>query len=74
MSTKKNKINKEPSVINNDKQPEDALEQVDFYGTYNVQRTSVSDTTYPEIAHGLPEKEAERLKKEANRWKNESKK
>ena len=67
----KNKEIKTPSMINNDGQPENAFEQINFYGTYNIQPTQVSDNTYPAIGQGLDEATAERLRKESARWKKE---
>lgn len=32
----------------------DSIEQVNKYGTYNIQPTNDSDNIYPEIAQGLP--------------------
>lgn len=33
----------------------DSIEQVNKYGTYNIQPTNDSDNIYPEIAQGLPQ-------------------
>lgn len=35
-------------------QPEDAFEQINKYGTYEIQPTADSDNKYPEIAQGCP--------------------
>ncbi|MBQ8605389.1 MAG: hypothetical protein IJ408_01510 [Clostridia bacterium] len=37
-------------------QPSDATEQVNKYGTYNIQPTNDSDNEYPAIAQGISEK------------------
>lgn len=58
----------------NDGQPENAFEQVNFYGTYNIQPTQCSDNTYPAIGQGLDKKEVQRLTDEAERWLKEDKK
>jgi len=34
--------------------PEDCLEMVNRYGTYNIQPTADADNFYPAIAQGLP--------------------
>ena len=60
---------KAPSMVNNSSQPENASEMVNFYGTYNIQPTQASDNTYPAIGQGLDKESAERLCKEAERWK-----
>ena len=65
---KKNyKINT-PSVVENNGQPENASEYVNFYGTYNIQPTQMSSNTFPAIGQGLDKKTAERLKKESEEW------
>lgn len=35
--------------------PEDAVDLINKYGTYNVQDTNESDNLFPMIAQGLPE-------------------
>ncbi len=74
MSKKDKKINLQPSLISNDKKPNDVNELINMYGTYNIQPTAASDTTYPAIAQGIPESEINRLNKEAKCWKNKNKK
>lgn len=37
-------------------QPQNAFEQVNKYGTYEIQPTADSDNRFPEIAQGLPRK------------------
>lgn len=72
---KKNEdVIKTPSMLDNDGQPKNSLEYVNFYGTYNIQPTQASDNTYPAIGQGLDEKSVERLKKEADRWQKEDSK
>ena len=61
-------------MVNNSSQPENAFEMVNFYGTYNIQPTQVSDNTYPAIGQGLDKMSAERLGKEAEGWKKEDSK
>ena len=68
----KNKDVKTPSMTENDGQPENSYEQVNFYGTYNIQPTNASDNTFPAISQGLDKKTAERLEKESERWKKEN--
>lgn len=75
MNKNKDKEIKTPSMLDNDGQPKNAFEQVNFYGTYNIQPTQSSDNTYPAIGQGLDFESAERLEKEAERWlKEDSKK
>ena len=35
--------------------PDDAAEQVNKFGTYNVQPTADTENLFPAIAHGLPD-------------------
>lgn len=41
-------------------QPENAFEQVNKYGTYEIQPTAEADQRFPEIAQGLPKKKQDR--------------
>ncbi len=41
------------SAIPFDTTPETALEMVNTYGTYEIQPTAVSDSTFPAIAQGI---------------------
>lgn len=59
---------KTPSTFYNDGQPQNAFEQVNFYGTYEIQPTQNSTNTYPAIGQGLNKKEVEKLEKESKRW------
>ncbi len=70
---KKDKI-KTPSMLDNDGQPKNAFEQVNFYGTYNIQPTQASDNTYPAIGQGIDKKTIQRLEEEAVRWQKEDSK
>ena len=36
-------------------QPEDCVDLVNKYGTYNIQPTCEQENMFPMIAHGLPE-------------------
>lgn len=36
-------------------QPEDAFEQINKYGTYNIQPTADTDNEFPAISQGLAE-------------------
>lgn len=36
-------------------QPEDVIDLINKYGTYNIQPTSESENPFPMIAQGLPE-------------------
>lgn len=65
---------KTPSMLDNDGQPENSFEYVNFYGTYNIQPTQVNENTYPAIGQGLDKETAQRLSKEAGRWKKEDSK
>lgn len=46
-----------PSVNNVVGQPQNAIEQINKYGTYNIQPTSDSDNSFPKIAQGLAKPE-----------------
>ena len=37
-------------------QPEDSFEQINKYGTYNIQPTNDADREFPAISQGLPKK------------------
>ncbi len=46
-------------------QPQNTLEQINKYGTYNIQPTSDSDNSFPKIAQGLARPEVrQKMKKE----------
>lgn len=47
----------EPSVNAVISQPQNALEQINKYGTYNIQPTADSDNSFPKIAQGLAKEE-----------------
>lgn len=53
----KNKIETEISSTPVFGQPDDAFEQINKYGTYQIQPTADTANDYPAIAQGLPEKE-----------------
>ncbi len=38
-------------------QPQDSIEQINKYGTYNIQPTGDSDNSFPKIAQGLAKRE-----------------
>ena len=71
--TKKDSI-KNPSMSADNGQPENSYEYVNFYGTYNIQPTQMSENTYPAIAQGLDSEMKNRLNKESERWKAEERK
>ena len=76
MDKKKKEKNtiKSPSMLDNDGQPKNSFEYVNFYGTYNIQPTQVQENTYPAIGQGLDKETMNRLSKEAERWKKEDSK
>lgn len=74
MDKNKDKEIKTPSMLDNDGQPKNAFEYVNFYGTYNIQPTQVNENTYPAIGQGLDRETMERLEKESERWKKEDSK
>lgn len=41
-------------------QPDDCLDVVNKYGTYNIQPTADTENTFPTIAQGLPQAEQTR--------------
>ncbi len=42
-----------PSMHSPGAQPENSIEQINKYGTYNIQPTNDSDNSFPKIAQGL---------------------
>lgn len=42
-----------PSAHNVSAQPKNSIEQINKYGTYNIQPTNDSDNSFPKIAQGL---------------------
>lgn len=52
--SKSKKINTEISATPVLSQPKTCFEQINKYGTYEIQPTADSDNQYPEIAQGLP--------------------
>ncbi len=54
---KKKKIDPTPSSTPVPGQPDTALEQVNKFGTYNIQPTADTENLFPAIAHGLPDQE-----------------
>lgn len=52
--SKSKKINTEISATPVLNQPKTCFEQINKYGTYEIQPTADSDNKYPEIAQGLP--------------------
>ena len=59
----KNKINSTPSSTPVLGQPEDVFELINKYGTYEIQPTSDSDNTFPEIAQGLADNSKKSISK-----------
>ncbi|MBR7133371.1 MAG: hypothetical protein IKD04_07540 [Clostridia bacterium] len=53
---KKREILTEPSVLPTFSNPGTAEEMVNFYGTYEIQRTADTDNQYPAIAQGFNKK------------------
>ena len=45
-------------VHTSDGQPDTAFDMVNFYGTYEIQKTADTENTYPAIAQGFNEKQA----------------
>ncbi len=52
--SKSKKFNTEISATPVLSQPKTCFEQINKYGTYEIQPTTDSDNKYPEIAQGLP--------------------
>ena len=46
-----------PSVNAVVSQPQDSIEQINKYGTYNIQPTGDSDNSFPKIAQGLAKRD-----------------
>ncbi len=49
-------------------QPENVYEQVNKYGTYEIQPTAASGNEYPAIAQGMSRKKKKKLKTERDKW------
>ena len=49
-------------------QPENTYEQVNKYGTYEIQPTAESGNEYPAIAQGMSQKKRKKLKIERDKW------
>lgn len=47
----------QPSVNAVVGQPQNTIEQINKYGTYNIQPTNDSDNSFPKIAQGLAKRE-----------------
>ena len=45
-------------------QPEDAFEQVNRFGTYNIQPTADTENLFPAIAQGLPTRPKRKQKRD----------
>lgn len=73
-SDKKKKICETPCMYSNDAQPGNVTEQINRYGTYNIQPTNCQGNTFPAIAQGLSKDKIEKLEKEAERWLKEDSK
>lgn len=54
----KQKKDHAPSATPVPGQPDEATEQINKFGTYNVQPTADTENLFPAIAHGLPDREA----------------
>lgn len=52
-----------PSVNNVVGQPQNSIEQINKYGTYNIQPTGDSDNSFPKIAQGLAKPESRKKMK-----------
>ena len=50
-------------------EPTDVWEQVNKYGTYEVQRTCGTENDFPQIAQGLAAQQAAQLAEKARRWR-----
>ncbi len=59
---KKDELLGEPAAAYVGGSPEDPIEMVNKYGTYNIQPTADADNLYPAIAQGLPKVVREREK------------
>ncbi len=54
-----------PSADSFDGLPEDVYEQINKYGTYEIQDTADADTLFPLIATGLPRDPLEKKPRES---------
>ena len=57
----------EPSVNGVVGQPQNSIEQINKYGTYNIQPTADSDNSFPKIAQGLAKAENRKKMKKADK-------
>lgn len=57
----------EPSVNGVVAQPQNSIEQINKYGTYNIQPTADSDNSFPKIAQGLAKAENRKKMKKADK-------
>ncbi|NLO44913.1 MAG: hypothetical protein GX107_00165 [Clostridiales bacterium] len=67
----KNKDNQQcptPSADAFHAQPKNVYEQINKYGTYEIQPTSDSGNEYPAIAQGMSRKKEKKLEKEREKW------
>ena len=55
---RKKKISNMSYVHTSDGQPDTAYDMVNFYGTYEIQKTADTENTYPAIAQGFNKKQA----------------
>lgn len=60
MDKKEEKIQKKISATPVFGQPENVIEMVNKYGTYEIQPTADSDNEFPTIAQGLPKKKGKK--------------
>ena len=51
---KEKKTERAPSVLSQKATPETVIDQVNNYGTYNIQPTADSENPFPAVAQGLP--------------------
>ncbi len=53
--------------------PDGVDDVINKYGTYEVQATNGTENRYPQIAQGLSRKEAKRMERAAEKWKQKGK-
>ncbi len=54
--------------------PDSVDDVINKYGTYEVQATNGTENRYPQIAQGMSQKEARRMERAAEKWKQKGKK
>lgn len=68
---KKNRKSAQEVGFFNVREPNDSIDYINMYGTYNIQPTADHGNEYPAIAQGLSKAEAEERARARAEWKDE---